>query len=600
MAAGSTAIRAGRSFVEMYLDDKKLRAGLASVQAQMKSAGARLAVMGAAAAIGVAGIVSGLTALTSAEMNSIDATSKLSDSLGIQTEEFVRLRYAADLAGVGNEAFDKTIQKMVVNLGEAATGTGATAEALAQLGLDAQAMASMSPDEAFKTISDSLAGVTNATERASLAYSIFGKQGVAMLPLLSQGRKGIEATGAEADKLALTFSRVDAAKVEAANDAMTRVGKVAQGIGTVLAVEVAPFVEAIATKLFEIATAGEGLGPKVRGGFELVVGGAAMLLDWLELGKAGFYSLAYVATKQAQLMAMAFDTVARAVLKVKDYVTGTKTDFVGFADEIGAAADDLAAKVGTSMENFGKGANSQAAAAMMDDIRNKANAAAQAVADGAEKNKGAAASLEVLADKLDAAAKASKEAEDKVSALRKEVEQFGMTDDEKFIADLSRGQKGMEAQIEAAQELLKKRAELKAAVEAEKAAAEAQAQLQIQFDNAEATLKDLQFQLDLTGMDEAQKKLAELQRDLEEFAKAGASPEQVEQFRKLRESLALAENKVQDVQVSASGTFNAAALQGLSNVSDQAADRTAKATEETAKQVKNLNKKADTGGLVFG
>jgi hypothetical protein len=158
----------------------------------------------------------------------------------------------------------------------------------------------------------------------------------------------------------------------------------------------------------------------------------------------------------------------------------------------------------------------------------------------------------------------------------------------------------MEGQIAAAQELLKKRAELRAAVEAEKAAAEAKAQLQIQFDEAEATLKDLQFRLDLTGMDEAQKKIAELQRDLEEFAKSGASPEQIEQFRKLRESLALAESKVADVEVSASGTFNAAALQGLSNVSEKAADRTAKATEETAKQVKTLNKKADAGGLAFG
>ncbi len=45
------------------------------------------------------------------------------------------------------------------------------------------------------------------------------------------------------------------------------------------------------------------------------------------------------------------------------------------------------------------------------------------------------------------------------------------------------------------------------------------------------------------------------------------------------------------------GTFNAAAIQGL--ISDSAADRTAKATEETAKNTKKLVTAAQTGGLTF-
>jgi hypothetical protein len=45
------------------------------------------------------------------------------------------------------------------------------------------------------------------------------------------------------------------------------------------------------------------------------------------------------------------------------------------------------------------------------------------------------------------------------------------------------------------------------------------------------------------------------------------------------------------------GTFNAAAIQGLA--AGDAADRTAKATEETAKNTKKLLQAAQTGGLTF-
>ena len=53
----------------------------------------------------------------------------------------------------------------------------------------------------------------------------------------------------------------------------------------------------------------------------------------------------------------------------------------------------------------------------------------------------------------------------------------------------------------------------------------------------------------------------------------------------------------QAAKVGVTGTFNAAALLGLQ--SGDASDRTAKATEETAKNTKKLVDKANTGGLTF-
>ena len=68
---------------------------------------------------------------------------------------------------------------------------------------------------------------------------------------------------------------------------------------------------------------------------------------------------------------------------------------------------------------------------------------------------------------------------------------------------------------------------------------------------------------------------------------------------KAREALAgLGDLVHQEAQkIGVRGTFNAAAIQGLA--AGDAADRTAKATEETAKNTKKLLQAAQTGGLTF-
>ncbi|MGD9857775.1 MAG: hypothetical protein AB7U20_22760, partial [Planctomycetaceae bacterium] len=56
-------------------------------------------------------------------------------------------------------------------------------------------------------------------------------------------------------------------------------------------------------------------------------------------------------------------------------------------------------------------------------------------------------------------------------------------------------------------------------------------------------------------------------------------------------------SQLADERVSTQGTFNAAAVRGLGGGS--AADRTAKATEETAKNTKRLLEQSQHGQLVF-
>ncbi len=82
-----------------------------------------------------------------------------------------------------------------------------------------------------------LCSIHNPTERATAAIELFGKSGQSLLPLLMQGSEGIAAAQREAEKLGLSFSRIDAHQVEQANEAIVRLKAVFTGIGNQLAIQ---------------------------------------------------------------------------------------------------------------------------------------------------------------------------------------------------------------------------------------------------------------------------------------------------------------------------------------------------------------------------
>lgn len=189
--------------------------------------------------------------LVNATFQSADAIGKLADRLGVSTESYIGLAHAANLAGVGSSEFAAVIEKMTKNLGEAALGGGPVEEALNQLGLSAQNLANVSPDEAFLQISDAISKIENPAQRAAIAVDVFGKKGQALLNTMMQGRGAIEAQAAEARNFGTAISRVDAAQIEAANDAITRAMEAFRGLATIVAASLAPAIESAANKVIE-------------------------------------------------------------------------------------------------------------------------------------------------------------------------------------------------------------------------------------------------------------------------------------------------------------------------------------------------------------
>lgn len=305
------------------------------------------------------------------------------DKLGIASTSLAALQYSADLAGASTEALQAGLQKMVKNISEAANGNKAAAQSFKSLGLDINALKGMSAEKQFLAIAGALEQVGNAGNRLRLTMNVFGKGGADLLPLLRQGKQAIAEQVREAERFGLAWDDVGFRIVESAGDALSRVWKLLEGIGDQIAVQVAPYVEALANKLVDVATAGGSIGEQVTNGAEMAVNAIVKLSSYVASFKLGLSGLKY------------------SILEVGESFTKMRLRALNFADNLGimdVSKDILAAtseleniqkEMGKTLFDMGKTIftfpSQDEVAKFFNDIRDKARAnTAQAVADAAK------------------------------------------------------------------------------------------------------------------------------------------------------------------------------------------------------------------------
>lgn len=195
--------------------------------------------------------VAGTALLVRRQLEAVDASAKLADTLGFTTEQLAGYEHAAGLAGIGNEEFAKGAQRLQKNISDAANGLSTSKRAFEALGLSYEALDKLSPDEQIKAVADALPGLASQAQRTQVAQDLFGRSGLKMVNLLAQGSDAIARQQEEAKALGLTYSRLDAAKIESANDAVTRLGSAFTGVFRTLAVKVAPAISRVTTFFVE-------------------------------------------------------------------------------------------------------------------------------------------------------------------------------------------------------------------------------------------------------------------------------------------------------------------------------------------------------------
>lgn len=249
----------------------------------------KLALIGTVLTGGILAAGGALALLAKAGFSAGQAAAQLSDKIGVSTENLIGLQHAAKLAGV--QDFDNKLKGLNATLQGTKTleelGKGESLPALSQslmeAGLSIEDLRAKSPDQALGDIADAMQNMGSHADRVRLATHLFGEEGVRMAAMLKDGRSGLAAASEEAKKLGLSMSRVDAAMIEQANLAVSRLKDLFIGVGRQIAVRVAPFIEVAVNRITAFGTAGEGATGIVSAGFNLAGRAVTFVLnavDW--------------------------------------------------------------------------------------------------------------------------------------------------------------------------------------------------------------------------------------------------------------------------------------------------------------------------------
>jgi hypothetical protein len=250
--ADATAVRAGQAFVELFADDSKLVRGLKGAERKLKNWGSSVTAVGStifAAGLAAKGALSAMTGIFEEVGASL---SHMSERTGISVESLSQLSYAAGQSGVDMETFEGGVRKMQKTVGQASIGNKEAADSLARIGLSAQDLINLSPEQQFKKIADTLRGISNPAQRAAATMGIFGKQGTMLLPMLMEGSAGINALMEQADKLGLTMSSQDAAAARELHGVMTTVWATLKGVSIAIGSALAPSLMDLAKRTVDV------------------------------------------------------------------------------------------------------------------------------------------------------------------------------------------------------------------------------------------------------------------------------------------------------------------------------------------------------------
>jgi len=193
---------------------------LAEKQAQQiesSFSGMKVAAAGIGAALAGAFSVAGVVSFVRATVDGLDRLNDLSDATGASIENLSALEDIAARTGTSMDTVADAVVKLNKTLADASKPGSDAANALAALGLNAEALKRLDPAEALRQVSVALAGFADNGNKARLVQELFGKSVQQVAPLLKDL--------AEAGQLNATVTTEQAKAAEAFNKQLFAMGK---------------------------------------------------------------------------------------------------------------------------------------------------------------------------------------------------------------------------------------------------------------------------------------------------------------------------------------------------------------------------------------
>lgn len=312
-----------------------------------------------------------------------DALAKQSDILGISTQKMAAYQLAARLSGSTNEGFEKGMRKVQKAIVDAEAGLTTYTRAFEKLRLDPAELKQLTPDQQFDALGKAFAGVESQVDRVAIAYDLFGGKNTALLNTLVL--TGTEMQKLEADTKAwgVALTRVDAKQIENANDAVERSKTAFQGIGTSIALAIAPLRENFANAFADAAAEADGFKSQIQSTMEALVRGANFAANAVHGIELAFLGTQLAALKIKESFADLTKKRSFTIMGGLREVSGENSPLNQIRadmDKTGAAIDALVAKFQSGDQAAARFVQSQAES----DRRAQAAIAAAAPAGGTE------------------------------------------------------------------------------------------------------------------------------------------------------------------------------------------------------------------------
>jgi len=216
--------------------------GKADVSGKFNNMNSEVGKFGRRALFVTGGAAAGIFGVANSTASLGDEVAKTGDKIGIALGPFQELRYAAERSGVSTQKFDSSLERYVKRLGEATQGTGAAKKAYDELGLSADELTKMTPEDSLGIVADRLASVENQSQRVALAAQLFGREGVAMVNMMKDGSAGLQALRKDARATGYVLSERAARDAETFKDALLDAQLGMAGMKNTIGAELMPAV----------------------------------------------------------------------------------------------------------------------------------------------------------------------------------------------------------------------------------------------------------------------------------------------------------------------------------------------------------------------
>lgn len=168
----------------------------------------------------------------------------LSQQVGVPIEQLQQLGYAAKLSGGSMESIGSSLGRLSKKMFDASKGSAEASKTFSRLGVkiknsDGSLRASA---DVFTDLADAISKLPEA-EKAGAAMDVFGRSGKDLLPLINEGKEGIQALREEFVELGAQISEEDAKALEAYGDEVDKVGVAFEGIRNQLVIGVLPYLK---------------------------------------------------------------------------------------------------------------------------------------------------------------------------------------------------------------------------------------------------------------------------------------------------------------------------------------------------------------------